>query len=85
MQVENDIRSTVEGVKNTSHTNHTTFDRDGFFIIKNIIDVSPFNKDIPEEYGYFDHSHGNVVQKEEGGVVIQQAFQHRRERPQPSS
>lgn len=68
MQVENHIRSTVEGIKNTSRTNHNIFDRDGFFVIKNIIDVSSFNKEIPEEYGYYDHSNGNVVQREEGGV-----------------
>ena len=65
MQIDNNLRSVIEDRRNSSLTNHTTFDRDGFFIIKNIIDVSPFNKDIPEEYGYFDHSNGNVVVAEE--------------------
>ena len=40
MQVENDIRSKVEDLRNSSRTNHEQYDRDGFFVIKNIIDVS---------------------------------------------
>ena len=68
MQVENHLRSIVEDIKNTSRTNHNIFDRDGFFVIKNIVDVSPFNKEIPEGYGYYDHSNGNVISREEGGV-----------------
>ena len=58
MQVENDIRSTVEDRRNSSRTNHTTFDKDGFFIIKNIMDVSSVNEDIPRSCGMFDYTAG---------------------------
>ncbi len=78
MQVENHLRSIVEGIKNTSRTNHNIFDRDGFFVIKNIVDVSPFNKEIPEGYGYYDHSNGNVISREEGGVDDIRGTRHSR-------
>ena len=51
--------------RNTSHTNHEQYDRDGFFVIKNIIDLSPLTEDVPEYRGMFDYSLG--MQKEVDG------------------
>tara|TARA_E500000331_G_scaffold354568_1_gene407841 strand:- start:42 stop:701 length:660 start_codon:yes stop_codon:yes gene_type:complete len=70
MQVENDIRSVIEDRRNSSRTNHTTFDRDGFFIIKNIVDVSPLNEeDIPDYHGLFTYSSGEKQEFFEKGEV----------------
>ena len=65
MQVENDIRSRVEDLRNSSRTNHEQYDRDGFFVIKNIIDVSSLTEDVPEYRGMFDYTMG--VKKEVDG------------------
>ena len=65
MQVENDIRSRVEDLRNSSRTNHEQYDRDGFFVIKNIIDVSSLTEDVPEYCGMFDYTMG--VKKEVDG------------------
>ena len=65
MQVENDIRSKVEDLRNSSRTNHEQYDRDGFFVIKNIIDVSSLTEDVPEYRGMFDYTMG--VKKEVDG------------------
>ena len=65
MQVENDIRSKVEDLRNSSRTNHEQYDRDGFFVIKNIIDVSSLTEDVPEYCGTFNYTMG--VKKEVDG------------------
>ncbi len=65
MNISTELYQESDRKRNTSHTNHEQYDRDGFFVIKNIIDVSSLTEDVPEYCGMFDYTMG--VKKEVDG------------------
>ncbi len=46
------MREAHKLLKNTSKTNHAAFDRDGFFVIKNILDPSFITEEVPTTRGH---------------------------------